>query len=326
MLDAAEAPMPPDVGIVGPGMVAPTIAEHGSEEQRRRYLRPLFCGEEIWCQLFSEPGAGSDIAGLATSAVAEGGRWRLNGQKLWTSLADRARFGLLAARTDPDQPKHKGITCFVLDMHQPGVTVTPLRQLTGDAEFSEVSLDGAEVPDDERLGAVNDGWRVMLTTLMNERAAIGGRRTGPRSIERLLALARSGNPPPAVRERVADCWIAAESHRFLGERAAAARTIGTPGPEAAVEKLAMAMINQRIHEVGLELLGPRATLWRAPGEAGDGAPDPGSDFVQAFLRSRANTIEGGTSQVLRNVLAERVLGMPGEPRSDRDIPWCEVPR
>jgi len=316
---------------IGYGMAAPTIVTHGTPEQRARYLRPLFTCEEIWCQLFSEPGAGSDVAGLATRAVRDGDEWVVNGQKVWTTLAHTAAFGLLLARTDPDVPKHRGLTYFVLDMHAPGVEVRPLRQMTGDAEFNEVFMTDVRVPDSCRLDAVGAGWRVAMTTLMNERVAIGGgvssRGGGP--IAELLGIWRQRGGGTAVeRDRLVRLWVASEVLRLTNLRARQLRQAGTPGPEGSVAKLVSAELNQRIYECCVDLLGleggllPSNYVMRRPERAGFAGEDP----RWSFLRSRANTIEGGTSEIMRNILGERVLGLPGEPRVDKDIPWSQVPR
>ena len=318
---------------LGLGMAAPTIHEHGTEEQRRRWLRPLFTGEEIWCQLFSEPGAGSDLAGLATRAVRDGDEWVVNGQKVWTTLGHVADWALLVTRSDPSVPKHRGLTYFCLDMHASGVEVRPLRQLTGDAEFNEVYLTDVRIPDAYRLGDEGDGWRVAMTTLMNERVSIG-EGTDPRG-EGPIASAvgayqhhvAARGPDPVGRDSLMRLWIAAETARLTNLRAAAHRT-GVPGPEGSVAKLQMAELNQAIFELCLQFLGADATLvstyeMTRPEVA---ATKGSSDLVKSFLRSRANSIEGGTSEILRNVLGERVLGLPPEPRTDKDVPWSAVPK
>ncbi len=330
-LHRAGAPDETARNVIGYGMGAPTIAAHGTPAQRRRWLRPLFTCEEIWCQLFSEPGAGSDVAGLATRAERDGDEWVVNGQKVWTTLAHTARWGMLLARTDPDVPKHRGMTYFVVDMHAPGVEVRPLRQMTGDAEFNEVFFTDVRIPDGDRLDEVGAGWRVATTTLMNERVAIGGgvppRGTGP--IGEAVAIWRDrGAGSGAERDRLMRLWVEAEVARLTNQRARQLRQVGTPGPEGSVAKLVSADLNQRIYELCVDLQGMQGTLsptgyvTRRPDRAGFVGEDP----RWAFLRSRANTIEGGTSEIMRNILGERVLGLPGEPRSDKDRPWAEVPR
>jgi alkylation response protein AidB-like acyl-CoA dehydrogenase len=322
--------------VIGYGMVAPTVLTHGTEEQKDRFLRPLFTGEEVWCQLFSEPGAGSDVASLATRAVRDGEEWVLSGQKVWTTVAHLARRGLLLARTDADAPKHAGITCFLVDMHAPGVEVRPLYQITGEAEFNEVFFTEARVPDADRLGGVGEGWRVALTTLMNERVAIGGnvgaQASGP--IATALALWRQrwqGDRSAhalALRDALVRRWIAHEVARLTNLRASHNRRAGTPGPEGSVGKLAFAEENKRTYELCVDLLGAEGMLYGNdyPPVRPTGISVTAADVRRSFLRARANSIEGGTSEVMRNILGERVLGLPGEPRADRDVPWKDVPR
>ncbi len=314
---------------IGHGMGAPTVVTHGSDTQRTRYLRPLFTGEEVWCQLFSEPGAGSDVAGLATRAVRDGEEWVVNGQKVWTSVAHLARWGMLVARTDPDQPKHRGLTYFVVDMHQPGVEVRPLRQMTGDAEFNEVYFTDARIPDDERLGDVGDGWRVSLTTLMNERVAIGGTipQRGSGTIAQAVETWQKKGGRADQRDRLLDLWVRAEVLRLTNIRASQNRTSGVPGPEGSVGKLASAELNQAITSFNMELMGAEAMTYDSydtdrRSRLGLAAPAP----QRSFLRTRANSIEGGTTEVMKNILGERVLGLPGDVRTDKDVPWVEVPR
>ena len=322
--------------VIGYGMVAPTLLTHGTEAQLDRYLRPLFTGEEIWCQLFSEPGAGSDVASLSTRAERDGDEWVLHGQKVWTTVAHLARFGLLLARTDPDVPKHAGITCFLVDMHAPGVEVRPLYQITGEAEFNEVFFTDVRAPDDARLGGVGEGWRVALTTLMNERVAIGGnvaeRGTGPiaEALRIWRARWKDDRSPHALvlRERLVRRWAAHEVARLTNLRALHNRRAGTPGPEGSVAKLAYAEDNKRTMELCVDLMGADGMLYATdyprvrPSELTFSA----YDVRRWFLRTRANSIEGGTSEVMRNILGERVLGLPGEPRTDREVPWKDVPR
>jgi alkylation response protein AidB-like acyl-CoA dehydrogenase len=326
---AAGAPSPYPRNPIGHGMGAPTVVTHGSDEQRDRYLRPLFTGEEIWCQMFSEPGAGSDVASLATTAVRDGDEWVVEGQKVWTTLAHLARWGMLLARTDPDAPKHKGMTYFVVDMHAPGVEVRPLRQMTGDAEFNEVFFDDVRIPDAERLGEVGEGWRVALTTLMNERVAIGGAipaRGSGLIREALKAWDDTTSRDAARRDVLAKLWIEAEVLRLTNIRAAQMRSVGTPGPEGSVGKILMAEHNKRVMDFALDLMGATGMLYssyemhRPEGALYWDCPQ------KAFLRMRANSIEGGTTEVMKNILGERVLGLPGDVRVDKDLPWREVPR
>jgi alkylation response protein AidB-like acyl-CoA dehydrogenase len=293
----------------------------------------MFTCEHIWCQMFSEPGAGSDVAALATRAVKDGDEWIINGQKVWTTMAHMARYGLLVARTDPEQPKHKGMSYFVLDMKAPGVEVRPLRQMTGEAEFNEVYLTDARIPDGERLGAEGEGWRVAMTTLMNERVSIGGgvapRGSGPIAEAVRLWKARPDDQrDPATRDRLLRAWVQAEVGRLTNLRAQQMRSAGTPGPEGSIAKLAFAELNKKIYELCVDLLGPAGMLYKSyemvrPEEAGFGGE---GDVTKAFLRVRANSIEGGTSEIMRNILGERVLGLPGDVRNDKDVPWSQVPR
>ena len=329
---AAGGPQPYGRNPIGYGMGAPTVVTHGSEEQKTRYLRPLFTGEEVWCQMFSEPGAGSDVASLATRAVRDGDEWTVNGQKVWTTLAHLARWGMLVTRTDPDQPKHKGMTYFVVDMQDPGVEVRPLFQITGEAEFNEVYLTDVRIPDAERLGEVGEGWRVSLTTLMNERVSIGG-QVPPREggfigelmkVWRALPEHRRG---AAERDRVTGLWIEAEVLRLTNIRAGQNRATGTPGPEGSIGKVLSATLNQRIAEAAVDLLGPEGML--KPGGYPMDRPKQAAMWVdphQAFLRVRANSIEGGTTEIAKNIIGERVLGLPGEPRADKAAAWKDVPR
>jgi alkylation response protein AidB-like acyl-CoA dehydrogenase len=330
-LRQAGAPNLGQRNAIGYGMAAPTILTMGSEELKRRYLRPLFTCEEIWCQLFSEPGAGSDVASLSTRAVRDGDEWILNGQKVWTTLAHTAAFGMVLARTDPEAEKHKGLTYFVVDMRAPGVEVRPLRQMTGDAEFNEVYFTDVRVPDSERLSPVGEGWRGAIVTLMNERVSIGGGvpSRGGGAISAALRIwektpqARRG---PVLRDKLARLWIESEVLRLNNMRAAAKSALGTPGPEGSIGKLGGAEFNKRVYEFCEDLLGAEGMLYgsyemRRP----EGAMEVRST-QQMFLRSRANSIEGGTSEVMRNILGERVLGLPGDVRVDKAIPWSQVPR
>ncbi|HEX9970121.1 MAG TPA: acyl-CoA dehydrogenase family protein [Acidimicrobiales bacterium] len=328
-LFAAGAPSPYGRNPIGYGMGAPTIVSHGSEDQKRRYLRPLFTGEEIWCQLFSEPGAGSDVAALSSRAVRDGDEWVVNGQKVWTTLAHVSRWGMLVARTDPDQPKHKGMTYFVVDMHAPGVEVKPLRQMTGEAEFNEVFFTDVRIPDAERLGDVGEGWRVALTTLMNERVSIGGaiapRGSGPIG-EAVQVWKEKGHADPVLRDRLVQLWIEAEVNRLTNVRASQNRQMGTPGPEGSTGKLSFAETNKRIYEFVVSLLGADGMLYGSYEMVRPETAMSSDSLQKAFLRSRANSIEGGTSEIMRNILGERVLGLPGDVRTDKELPWSQVPR
>jgi len=317
--------------IIGYGMGAPTVLAHATDAQRQRWLRPLFTGEEVWCQMFSEPGSGSDVAGLATRAVQDGDEWIINGQKVWTTLAHTSKRGMLVARTDPDARKHAGLTYFIIDMEQDGVEVRPLRQITGEAEFNEVYLTDAKVSDDDRLGGVGEGWGVSITTLMNERVAIGSAPTprGGGAIGEAVALwNRLGADDGVKRDRLTRLWVEAEALRLTNMRAAQMARAGTPGPEGSTGKLQWADLQKEIYEFAVGLQGPEALLY--PSTYVMTRPDDASfgrrDTQKNFLRSRANSIEGGTSEIMRNILGERVLGLPGEPRVDKDAPWKDVPR
>ena len=316
---------------IGYGMCGPTVHVWGTEEQKRRYLRPLFTCEEIWCQLFSEPGSGSDFAGLSSRAVRDGEEWVVNGQKVWTTLAHVSRFGLLVVRTDPEAVKHAGLTAFVVDMHAPTVEVRPLRQMTGEAEFNEVYFTDTRIPDGEMLGRPGDGWRVSLTTLMNERTSIGGSipRRGSGTIGDLV---RTWQALPAerrdavARDRVTALWIRAEVHRLTNIRANQNRRMGDPGPEGSIGKLESANLNKAIYEEVVRLLGADGMLYGSYEMVRPELAGAAPTLQQAFLRSRANSIEGGTTEVMLNILGERVLGLPGDVRVDRDVPWSQVPR
>lgn len=335
--------LPRSFNLLGFGLAAPTLMQWGTEEQNEFFLTRMAQGE-VWCQLFSEPGNGSDVAGLATRAVRDGDEWVINGQKVWTSGAHLAQRGMLIARSDPDKPKHKGITYFVCDMSDPGVEVRPLRQMTGDAEFNEVFLSDVMIPDAWRIGPVGEGWAVAQTTLMNERVALSGAfgpagrssagRGGlPRAeaarpamarvspVELLREAARSEGALGAVaRDRMARLVIQSRVASFTGARSAARRRVGQqPGPEGSVGKLFGTELNQRIQDAATDQLGPAATAWE------DQDPEVWPR-VRGFLRSRGNTIEGGTSEIQRNILGDRVLGLPREPDVSRDLPWKDVPR
>ncbi|MFF8382470.1 acyl-CoA dehydrogenase family protein [Streptomyces kanasensis] len=331
-LAAAGAPDndPRRIGI-GLGMAAPTILAYGTEEQKRRFLRPLWVGEEVWCQLFSEPGAGSDLAALGTRAVRDGDTWVVDGQKVWTSSAHVARWAILIARTDPDAPKHRGITYFLCDMSDPGVEVRPLRQITGEAEFNEVFLTGVRIPDAHRLGGVGEGWKVAQTTLMNERVTIGGARI-PREGGMIGPVSRTWRERPELRshdlhQRLLDLWVESEVARLTGERLRQQLALGQPGPEGSAMKLAFARLNQEISGLEVELLGDEGLLY---GEWTMRRPErvdfTGRDAGYRYLRSKGNSIEGGTSEVLLNIVAERVLGLPSEPRTDKDVAWKDLTR
>ncbi len=315
--------------LLGIAMGAGVLDAHASDDQKNRWLRPMFTTEEIWCQLFSEPGAGSDVAGLSTRAVRDGDEWVVNGQKVWTTLAHLAKWGMVVTRTDPDAPKHQGLTYFIVDMTAPGVDVRPLYQITGEAEFNEVFFNDVRIPDENRIDAVGSGWRVTLTTLMNERVAIGGGNI-PRENgyigQAVESWKETGSDDPVLRDRLLHLWAEAEAARLTSIRANELSSAGIPGPEGSTGKLAWANLNKEITEFTSDLLGLDGTLYPDGYELvrPDGFRQHGPQ--KAFLRTRANSIEGGTSEIMLNILGERVLGLPGEPRVDKDLPWVEVPR
>jgi len=316
---------------VGLGMVAPTIAAHGTVEQRQRFLRPLYTGAELWCQLFSEPGAGSDLAAVGTRAVLDGNEWIVNGQKVWTSHAHHADWAILLARTDPGVPKHAGITFFLCPMDAPGVEVRPLRQITGEAEFNEVFLDGVRIPDHYRLGEVGGGWPIAMTTLNNERVAIGGTAV-PRESGLIGLLSQRWREQPGARtsgmhERLVSLWIESEVFRLAGERSRQLLAAGQPGPESAALKLQFARLAQSITGLEIEMAGEsglRYDDWTM--RRSTVADFTGRDVGYRYLRAKGNSIEGGTSEILRNVIAERVLGLPQEVRADKAVAWQDLPK
>src|SRR6187431_1296203 len=304
--EMARAEAPPHIGVIGIGMAGPTIIAHGTEEQKARYLQPLLSAEEIWCQGFSEPGAGSDLAGVRTAARLEGDRFVLDGQKVWSSYAHIADFCILLTRSDPASERHEGLTYMVVDMHGPGVEVRPLTQITGEAEFNEIFFANAEVPVENVLGEIGGGWRVAMTTLLHERGTLGFALVARLEVQmrKLLALARDRGASPTQRDAIAREWIQLQALRVTAYRSLVAlERTGVPGPEGSILKLQWSEANQRATALALDLLGPDAQLL-APN-----APYGGYWPVQQ-LRSRGNTIEAGTSEILRNIVAERVLGLP----------------
>ncbi|MBI1848398.1 MAG: acyl-CoA dehydrogenase [Candidatus Rokubacteria bacterium] len=312
--EMALAKAPPVLNILGIGMGGPTIITYGTEAQKRRYPPKILSCEEIWCQGYSEPNSGSDLASLQTRAVKDGDHYVINGQKVWTSLAHIADWMMLLARTDPDAPRHKGITYFLLDMHSPGVTVKPLRQITGDPEFNEVFLDNVRVPESQILGGLNNGWQVGLTTLMYERLALGfGLQVRLRvALDALVDMARrvekhgrAVTKDPVMRQKLAQLWIDTECLKYTGARGITRLLRGElPGPEASAGKMGWVETHQRLQELAMELQGPYAQL-----RGSDWAVDGGL-WQYTFLRSRANSIEGGTTEVQKNIIGERVLGLP----------------
>jgi len=321
--------------LLGIGMGAPTIIEYGTQEQISKYLRPMFTTEEIWCQLFSEPGSGSDLASLSTKAVDDGDGYIVNGQKVWTTLGHLAKWGLIVTRTDPNVPKHRGLTFFIVDMESEGVDVRPLRQITGEAEFNEVYFTDVKIPKENILGSLGEGWRVSLTILMNERVAIGGnvRERGSGAPGHLVQLWKEKNlQDPVTRDKLIKLWIEQEAVRLTNMRAVENREKGTPGPEGSTSKLYEAEINKASYEFGMDMLGndgllfPRGYALTQPELNFENETFGFTDTQSLFLRSRANSIEGGTSEIMRNIIAERVLGLPSEPKLDKDKAWKDIPR
>jgi alkylation response protein AidB-like acyl-CoA dehydrogenase len=317
---------PPNIYAIGHGMLGPTIMAHGTPEQKARYVREMARGQVVWCQLFSEPDAGSDLAGLRTSAVRKGDEWILNGQKIWSTGAHYSDFGMIVTRSDPDAAKHAGLTYFIVDMHAPGIEVRPIRQINGNSGFNEVFLNDARVPDGNRLGGVGDGWRVALTTLMNERVAIGA-GTGSGRVRDLFRLAREaqlgGRPAienQAVRQKLADFYIRAKGLQYTGYRTLSAISRGaTPGPEGSIGKAVGAPLGHEMASFAMELQGAMGAI-SDPGLA----PQEGL-WQEAYLGAPGLRIAGGTDEILRNIIAERVLGLPAEIRVDKDRPFREIP-
>jgi alkylation response protein AidB-like acyl-CoA dehydrogenase len=339
--EASTYDTPDFVYIIGFGMCIPTVLAHGNDQQKGRYVPPAARGEEIWCQLFSEPAAGSDVASLRSQASRDGDEWVLDGQKVWTSGAHYSDFGIVLARTDPDQPKHRGLSMFILDMRAPGVTVRPLRQMDGGASFNEVFFDGVRIPADRLLGQPGDGWRIALTTLMNERVAIGAGRSAekasplePVSLHLDLARRRGLTSDPLVRQELADLLARYWVLDMVGLRIRASIAAGrVPGPEGSIAKLSGALLGYRSAQLACRLAGPAALAGAADaGGEGDGNRE-GGDQALADARQAAHmvlvapgaSIAGGTNEVMRNILGERVLGLPKEPQVDRDIPFRDLP-
>ena len=332
--DAFAAAGAPDnnsrINVIGLGMAAPTLLAYASDEDKKRLLRPLWTGEEVWCQMFSEPGAGSDLAGLATSAVQqESGDWLVNGQKVWTSLAHHASYAILVTRSDPSAVKHRGMTYFYVKMDTPGIEVRPLRQITGQAEFNEIFLDDVLIPDAQRLGQPGEGWAVAQTTLMNERVAIGGkvahRETG--AIGDALHTWREYGEDPAMRDRLLDAWADAEALRLAQIRLGQQLAAGAPGPEGSAGKLGLTTLTQSLTGLELQMQGDDGLRYD---DYTMGRPDVDARTARIpgyrFLRWKGLSIEGGTSEIMRNIISERVLGLPPEPRVDKDVPWKDLPR
>jgi alkylation response protein AidB-like acyl-CoA dehydrogenase len=320
--EARNFDLPGEFFSIGMGMCGPTLLDLGSEEQKLRYIRPLLRGGEVWCQLFSEPGAGSDVASLQTRAVRDRDGWVVTGQKVWTSVARFSDFGALIARTDPDRPKHDGITMFVVDMRTPGVTVRPLRDMTGGATFNEVFFDGVHIPDENVIGEVNCGWAASVRMLMHERVSIGGRARPPRgaAFGALAKVARSRGlgRDPAVRQRLAELYVRERVVHLFGSRLAQEARLGrNPGSRGSVGKLAGAELARFSADVAAELLGGDAIAW-------DPSDQAASRWAAALLSAPAGAIAGGTNEIQRNIIGERVLGLPKEPQVDRDVPFRQL--
>jgi alkylation response protein AidB-like acyl-CoA dehydrogenase len=311
--ESARAETPEHIGIIGLGMAGPTIIAHGADEQKKKHLAKILSGEDVWCQGFSEPGSGSDLASLRTRAVRDGDDLVVNGQKVWSSFAHIADYCILMVRTDPDAPKHQGITYLLADMKTPGVEVRPLRQITGEPEFNEIFFTDARFPVSSVLGEINDGWKVAMTTLLHERGTLGFALTARLEVlvRKLVDLAKEtpvnggrAADDPLIRDRVAQQWIDLQALRFTNYRALTSlMKTGVPGPEGSVAKLHWSETNQRLTKLALDILGTQAQL------DGDDAVERGYWQYQQ-LRSRGNTIEAGTSEILRNIISERVLGLP----------------
>jgi alkylation response protein AidB-like acyl-CoA dehydrogenase len=328
----------PRLNPLGLNLAAAALFAHGTEAQRLRFLPPIVANDEVWCQLFSEPGAGSDLASLATRAERDGDGWRITGQKVWTTWAHLADFAVLIARTDPDAPKRRGITYFLIDMHQPGVEVRPLRHLGGEVDFNEVFLDQAFVPDEHRVGEVNHGWTVARSTLSGERQMVSGSGSGgvdriggsgtPRLVRLALERSAAGRPggwdDSYIRDSLVRLWCEEQIRGWTNDRIRAGRAAGLPlGPESSIGKVHGSELNQRIQRLAAQMLGASGTAWEGPT---DSYAEAMPAEVAGMLRSRANTIEGGTTEVNKNILAERVLGLPKEPDEWEGKPWKDVPR
>ncbi len=318
--------VPPNIFGIGIGMCGPTVLTHGTDDQKKRWIPKLLSGEEVWCQLFSEPSAGSDLAGLRTTAVREGDEWVINGQKIWTTGAQFSDWGILVVRSDADVAKHAGLSYFVVDMHSPGIEVRPITQINKGQGFNEVFFTDVRIPDANRLSEVGNGWAVAITTLMNERASIGGGGTGG-GVDDLIELAASveldGRPAienSSVREKIADLYTRSRGVQYTGYRSLTALSRGTtPGPEASLGKLVGAALAQEMASFGIELGGVTgATL-------DEGATPGDSLFQEMYLAIPGLRIAGGTDEVLRNIISERVLGLPPETRADKGIAFKDIP-
>lgn len=323
--EEAKYHVPPNIYGIGHGMLGPTLMAHGTKEQKDRFIKEMARGQVVWCQLFSEPAAGSDLAGLRTSAVRDGNDWIINGQKIWSTGAHYSDWGMIVTRHDPNVPKHDGLTYFIVDMHAKGVEVRPIKQINGGSGFNEVFFTNVRVPDSQRLGGVGEGWKVSITTLMNERVSIGAGQ-GAGRVKDLFRLARSvkrnGKPAiqdSAVRQKLADFFIASKGLQYTGYRTLSAISRGaTPGPEGSIGKAVGAPLSQQMASFASELQG-------AAGGLLDPSAAPDASWMEGYLASPGIRIAGGTDEVLRNIIAERVLGLPAEWRADKGIPFRDVP-
>jgi alkylation response protein AidB-like acyl-CoA dehydrogenase len=300
--EMARAKAPSPANVLGLVMGGPVVIAHGTDEQKERFLEPILSAEEIWCQGFSEPESGSDLASLKTKATRDNGGWRVTGQKVWTTYAHEAKWCMLLARSEPNAPKHKGLTYFICDMEQDEIEVRPLRQITGEAEFNEIFMEGAHIPEENLIGGEGNGWNVAITTLMHERAGLGAASaiTVRRELDQLIALIneRGLADDRVIRQRIAELKIGVEALRLGSLRALTQQMkVGIPGPEGSVAKWEWATVNQKLTELAIDVLGPDA-LRRD------------SEWAYRFLRARANSIEGGTTEVMKNIIAERFLGLP----------------
>jgi alkylation response protein AidB-like acyl-CoA dehydrogenase len=324
--EEAKFRTPEDVFGITHGMCGPTVMTHGTAEQQRKWIPGMLNGDNVWCQLFSEPAAGSDLAGLRTSAVRDGDDWIINGQKIWTTGAQFSDWGILVVRSDPNSPKHKGLTYFVVDMHSPGIEVRPINQINGGQGFNEVFFTDVRIPDAYRLDEIGNGWRVALTTLMNERASIGA-GGGASATGELIALAKRieiddhrAIDESAVKEKIAGFLVRARGLKYTGLRSMTALSQGrTPGPEASLGKLVGAVLGQQMAAYAMELEGMSGAL-NDPNASIDGG-----SWQQRYLGLPGLRIAGGTDEVLRNIIAERVLGLPGEIRVDKSVAFKDIP-
>jgi alkylation response protein AidB-like acyl-CoA dehydrogenase len=312
--------LPTSMYTIGLGMVIPTMLEFGTDEQRERYVTKALRGEEVWSQLFSEPGAGSDVASLQTKAERDGDEWVINGQKVWTTGAQLSDYGAIIARTNPENPKHRGITMFIVDFHAPGVEIRPIKQINGGSGFNEVFFSDVRVPDTWRIGETDDGWRCAIAMLMNERVAIGAGGGGGRGvgIKALAKLAREHGKleDSVVRQGIADIYIRQQIMSYIGQRIRAAVTTGkAPGPEGSIAKLAGALLSRKTSDLAMSIAGVGGQAWEDPKQ---------SRWAQLVLSTPASRIAGGTDEVQRNIIGERVLALPKEPQVDRDIPFKEL--